>query len=115
MLQLSPENKKKLGEMVKKMGGIRKEEGRSILIARGMTGQLELWLPHDTTDEYSRVFAFQFHTGLRFKQTSHIENYFDERTGQFLNSIVARSNKMADVCIYELGLKMYNRHVSDKE
>ena len=38
MLQLSPENKKKLGEMVKKMGGIRKEEGRSKLIARGMIG-----------------------------------------------------------------------------
>ena len=50
MNQWPPEKKKEIEEMAKQIGEMRKEEGRSKLIARGMIGQLELWLPHDSKD-----------------------------------------------------------------
>lgn len=87
---------------------------RSKLVARGIVGQLELWLPHDSTDEYSRVFSFYFNSGIRYRQTTHIEQYFDEASGAFLNSITVRNDRSTDLCVYELGLKMYNRHLLDR-
>ncbi len=88
------------------------EKKKTKVIARGVIGQMELWLPFDSTDEFSRVFAFCFHTGLLFKQTATIEDYYDQRTGIFLNSIDLEHSRCVDMSVYELGLKMYNRHVS---
>lgn len=93
---------------------MRIERKKAKIIARGMIGEMELWLPFDSTDPYSRVFAFCFQTGLRFKNSSLVEDYYDQRTGIFLNSIDLKHTLSFDVSIYELGLKMYNRHLLDR-
>ena len=101
--------------MAGKLGAMKIETKPRKLVARGTVHCLELWVPAEARDPFSRVFQFSFRTGLRFKERGMAEDYYEARSGAYLSSVALEYARGVDVSIYDLGLRMLNRHLLGPE
>lgn len=71
----------------------------------------EIWMPLDSTDEYSRVLSLSFSNQISFKGTTEIKHKINEITNQLIASDVIKDQKDANVMVNQLMITMINRHL----
>jgi len=78
---------------------------------KGSLNNLEIWMPLDSTYEYSRVISLSFSNQISFKSTTQTRHKINEITNHLIESVVVKDQKDANVMINQLMITMINRHL----
>ena len=79
--------------------------------AKGRLKNFEIWIPLDSTDEYSRVLSLSLSLQVSYKTTSLVKHRINEILNQLIDSTLHKDQRDASVMINQFMIIMYNRHL----
>ena len=79
--------------------------------AKGRLKNFEMWIPLDSTDEYSRVLSLSLSLQVSYKTTSLVKHRINEILNQLIDSTLHKDQQDASVMINQFMIIMYNRHL----
>lgn len=78
---------------------------------KGTFRNLELWVPLNVDDMYSRVCSLSLSTQISYKTASSTELKINQITEEVLSQTVTKSQEDAIITINQFTIEMVNRHL----
>jgi hypothetical protein len=78
---------------------------------KGKLSNIELWIPLDSMNQFSRVLSLGLSTHLGYRAGTSVRHQINEITNEMIESKLMKSQEDANVVITQLCISMLNRHL----
>ena len=79
--------------------------------AKGKLANFEIWVPLNSTNQYSRVLSLGLSMHVGYRASTHIRHKINEITSEMIESKLIKNQQDVNVVITQLCISMINRHL----